>query len=342
MPTPDSESSTIKSSSLPAGSSHGLSEFARAVREGLSKPNQRELPSRYLYDELGTALFDAITVTPEYGLCRADERLLRQYAGTMLEHLPPPVMVIELGSGTGSKTQWLLEALARREPVFYFPVDLSASALVKCEQQLRNLRSISIVGLEKSYLDGLREVAFRRRTDQRLLVLFLGSSIGNFDRPVGESFLREIRRCLTPGDALLLGTDLEKSIDEMLLAYDDPAGVTAAFNLNLLARINRELQGDFALKHFAHEARYNSHERRIEMHLRSKLDQTASIKAADFVVNLRQGETIWTEACHKYRVEEIPAMAHRTGFRCEAQWVDGEWSFAENLWVADSAVFVPP
>jgi uncharacterized SAM-dependent methyltransferase len=127
----------------------------------------------------------------------------------------------------------------------------------------------------------------------------------------------------------------------MLLAYDDPAGVTAAFNLNLLARINRELQGDFTLKNFGHEVRYNDQERRIEMHLRSTRDQTVSIRAADFAVTLRQDETIWTEACHKYRVQEIPAMAHRAGFRCEAQWVDGEWSFAENLWVVDSPVSVP-
>ncbi|MBI3809217.1 MAG: L-histidine N(alpha)-methyltransferase, partial [Nitrospirae bacterium] len=128
--------------------------------------------------------------------------------------------------------------------------------------------------------------------------------------------------------------DLEKPVDRMLLAYDDPAGVTAAFNLNLLARINRELGGDFALGHFAHEARWHEQERRIEMHLRSKLRQTVTIRDADFTCTLEEGETIWTEACHKYRIEEIPGMAARAGFLCEAQWVDGEWPFAENLWIA--------
>ena len=312
-----------------------LRRFAVAVSDSLGKVGQRELPSIYLYDELGTALFEAITLLPEYGLTRAEERLLRRHAGAMLEHLPPPVAVVELGSGSGRKTRWILEALADREPVAYFPIDISAAALVKCHQELGNLGAISIVGLEKSYLEGLQEVAARRRPDQTLLVLFLGSTIGNFDPPAAEKFLRDIRRHLRPGDALLLGTDVEKSIDAMLLAYDDPAGVTAAFNLNLLARINRELGGNFLLFNFEHDVLYRQMDRRIEMHLRSTRNQTVSIRAADFTCLFREGETIWTEACHKFRVEEIPAIARRTGFLCEAQWIDTEWAFAENLLIVD-------
>ena len=311
-----------------------LLDFARSVRDGLSKPGQRELPSIYLYDEIGTALFEVITVLPEYGLTRADERLLRQYAPAIFDQRSPPVVVAELGSGSGRKTRWLLETLARREPVSYYPIDISPSALAKCERELADLGAVSIVGLETSYLDGVRAVASLRRPDQTLLVLFLGSTVGNFDRAAAEQFLREIRRCLLPGDALLLGTDLEKPAAQMLLAYDDPAGVTAAFNLNLLARINRELGGDFVLRNFAHEVRYHERERRIEMHLRSLRTQSVTIREAGFACTLKEGETIWTEACHKYRVEEIPGMAARTGFVCEAQWVDGEWPFAENLWIA--------
>ncbi len=319
-----------------------LLEFARDVREGLSKPGQKELPSKYLYDEVGTALFEAITVLPEYGLTRAGNRLLRQYAQDIIERLSPPVVVAELGSGSGRKTRWILEALARREPVTYFPIDLSASALVRCEQGLADLRSVSVVGLEAPYLDGIRHVSSRRRPGQTLLVLFLGSTIGNFDRPAADDFLREIRRCMKPGDGLLLATDLEKPVTDLLLAYDDPAGVTAAFNLNLLARINRELGGDFALRNFAHDARWNARERRIEMHLRSTKAQTVTIRAADFTCTLQGGETIWTEACHKYRVEEIPGMASRAGFVCEAQWVDSEWPFAENLWLAAPGAIADP
>ncbi|MGQ0696313.1 MAG: L-histidine N(alpha)-methyltransferase [Nitrospiraceae bacterium] len=312
-----------------------LREFAVAVRDSLRKVGQRELPSMYLYDEVGTALFEAITQLPEYGLTRAEERLLRRHATEVLKHLPPPVTVVELGSGSGRKTRWILEALAYREPIAYFPIDISASALVKCHQELERVGTISIVGLEKSYLEGLRDVAVHRRSGQTFLVLFLGSTIGNFDPPAAEKFLRDIRRHVKPDDALLLGTDLMKSIEDMLLAYDDSAGVTAAFNLNLLARINRELGGDFVLRDFEHHVRYQETNRRIEMHLRSKRNQTVSVRAADFSCVLQEGETIWTEACHKFRLDEIPDIARRTGFTCEAQWVDTEWAFAENLLVAD-------
>jgi L-histidine Nalpha-methyltransferase len=312
--------------------------FAAEVRAGLIKPDQRELPSIYLYDEIGTALFEAITLLPEYGLTRADERLMRRYAPDVLERLAPPVVVAELGSGTGKKTRWMLEALARREPVSYFPIDISASALVKCRQELSELGAVSIVGLEKSYLDGLAHVARLRHKGQTLLVLFLGSTIGNFERPAADLFLRRIRECLLPGDAMLLGTDLENEVPAMLRAYDDPAGVTRAFNLNLLARINRELGGDFVLDQFEHEARFNEAHRRIEMHLRSERRQTVSIPAAEFSCTFQEGETIWTEACHKFRLQEIPAMAQRAGFICEAQWVDGEWAFAENLCIAANEI----
>jgi dimethylhistidine N-methyltransferase len=289
----------------------------------------------YLYDDVGSALFEAITLLPEYGLTRAELRLLNRHAGAMVEQLSPPVAVVELGSGSGRKTRCILEALANREPVAYFPIDASAAALLKCHQELGNLGAVSMVGLERSYLEGLQEAAARRRPGQSLLVLFLGSSIGNFDRPAAEHFLRDIRRQLQPGDALLLGTDVEKSVHDMLLAYDDPAGVTAAFNLNLLARINRELGGDFILSNFAHEVRYQNMDRRIEMHLRSTRSQTISIRAADFICTLREGETIWTEACHKFRIEDIPGLARRTGFICPSQWIDTEWAFADNLLIAD-------
>jgi len=191
------------------------------------------------------------------------------------------------------------------------------------------------VGFEREYVEGLVEVAARRRSGQCLLVLFLGSTIGNFDRGPGEDFLLEVRRILEPGDALLLGTDLEKPVPQMLLAYDDPLGVTAAFNLNLLARINRELDADFVLHHFTHVALYNQEERRIEMHLRSNRDQLVTIPGADVVVRFRKDETIWTESSHKFGPDEVTSVAGRTGFRCDAQWIDQEWPFAESLLVAE-------
>ncbi len=178
-------------------------------------------------------------------------------------------------------------------------------------------------------------MAERREEQNCLLVLFLGSAIGNFDRDAGEEFLREMREILRPGDALLLGMDLEKSVELQLLAYDDPTGVTAAFNLNLLARINRELRANFDLSCFRHEARWNAADRRIEMHLRSLCRQRVEIPAAGLRITLNEDETIWTESCHKYKAEEIPGMAARTGFRCAAQWIDEEWPFAQNLLLAE-------
>jgi uncharacterized SAM-dependent methyltransferase len=204
-----------------------------------------------------------------------------------------------------------------------------------CERELRDIDSISILGFEREYLDGLLEVAAYRKRGQRLLVLFLGSTIGNFDRPAGVKFLADVRRILEAGDSLLLGTDLEKPSAQLTRAYDDELGVTAAFDLNLLARINRELDADFDLSHFMHVAKINHDARSVEMHLQSKRRQTVTIPAAEVVVELQDEETIWTESSHKYSLEEIPQMAASAGFRCEAQWIDEEWPFAENLLVAE-------
>lgn len=308
-----------------------VSEFAADVREGLTKSGQRELPSKYLYDEVGSALFEAISVLPEYGLTRADARLLEKHAREIVGLLPSPVHVAELGSGSGKKTRWILEALSRRQKTFYFPIEISPSALAACEKELGQIDLVSIVGHEQPYLEGLRMVADGRADGDHLLVLFLGSTIGNFDRDAGEEFLRSVRNILRKGDALLLGTDLEKNIEDQILAYDDPAGVTAAFNMNLLARINRELRGDFDLACFRHEARWNAMERRMEMHLRSTCRQRVEIPAAGLRVSLAEDETIWTESSHKYRIGEAGEMAKRTGFRSEGQWVDKEWPFSQNL-----------
>lgn len=312
-----------------------VSEFAADIRESLTKSGQRELPSKYLYDEVGSALFETICVLPEYGLTRADARLLERNAREIVERLVSPVHVAELGSGSGKKTRWILEALSRRQETFYFPIEISPSALAACEKELGHIDLVSIVGHEQPYLEGLRSVASGRVEGDHLLVLFLGSTIGNFDRDAGEDFLRSVREILCPGDALLLSTDLEKEIEKQLLAYDDPAGVTAAFNLNLLARINRELRGDFDLKSFRHEAWWNDDERRVEMHLRSLRRQKVEIRGAALRVSVEDGETIWTESCHKYRLGEAAEMAERTGFRCDGQWVDEEWPFAQNLLIAE-------
>jgi len=311
-----------------------LSEFCSDVVVGLSHAGQKELPSKYLYDEVGSALFDVICVLPEYGLSRAGMRTLREYSRDIVDRIPGPVVVAELGSGSGQKTRWLLEALARRQRVNYYPIDISSSALFRCQQELGQMDMVSLVGFESAYLEGLHKVAERRRDGEHLLVLFLGSTIGNFDRPAGDQFLREVRSILQEDDSLLLATDLEKPVPVLKLAYDDPAGVTAAFNMNLLARINRELDADFDLSQFRHEVRYDQAERRVEMHLRSLAWQRIVIRKADFRFYMKEGETIWTESSHKYDRDDVVQMGERTGFRCAGQWIDSDWPLAQSLFFA--------
>src|ERR1700689_3562036 len=181
----------------PAGpSARFVTEFCSDVVLGLSHPGQKELPSKYLYDEVGSSLFDVICLLPEYGLSRAGMRMLKAYSGEIVNRVPAPVVVAELGSGSGQQTRWVLEALARRQSVNYYPIDISGSALFRCQQELGQMDMVSIVGFERAYLDGLQEVAARRRDGERLLVLLLGSTIGNFDRPAGHQFLRAVRAVL--------------------------------------------------------------------------------------------------------------------------------------------------
>ena len=307
-------------------------EFARDVRAGLTRAGQKTLPCSYLYDPVGSALFEAITHLPEYGLTRADARIIQNYAGTLINRLPGDLVVAELGSGTGNKTYSILDRLRKRQEITYYPIDISSAALDLCAQCLSPLATVCAI--ESSYLDGLRAAAAQRQIGETLLVLFLGSTIGNFEPEAGLDFLYGVRLCLAPGDALLLGTDLVKPVDQLLTAYDDPAGVTAAFNLNLLARINRELDADFDLRQFEHVARYLEDRQRIEMHLRSRIDQRVSIGAAALTLDFGAGETVCTETSHKFRPEQIAGIARTAGFRLVDQWLDFEWPFAENLLIA--------
>jgi L-histidine Nalpha-methyltransferase len=311
-----------------------LAAFARDVREGLSSSDGKRLPSRYLYDALGSALFDAICLLPEYGLLRADQRVLERAAPELGRLLGPVQLVVELGSGSGVKVRALLQALARGGPLTYRPIDLSPSAIERCRREIGNLPGVTFAGTEGDFLEGLQRAVSARRGADPLLLLFLGSTIGNFDRPSAARFLLDVRARLHEGDAFLLGTDLVKPVAQLLAAYDDAAGVTAAFDLNLLGRINRELDGDFDLRSFAHEARWNAAERRIEMHLVSQRDQLVRVRAAGLHVAFRRGETIWTESSVKFTPKEPAELAASAGFHCIAQWIDDRWPFAESLLVA--------
>jgi L-histidine Nalpha-methyltransferase len=308
-------------------------QFALDVAEGLSRAGQKKLAPRYFYDDLGSTLFEAITLLPEYGLTRADERLLCSHASELAIESGDISVVAELGSGSGKKTSHILRALAKQNDIVcYRPIDVSIAALALCEKELAPLAEVKPVCAD--WLDGLQEVTRSRAGEARLLVLFLGSSIGNFERTCITDFLRNLRSLLMPGDIFLLGADLVKDLETMITAYDDPTGITAAFNLNLLGRMNRELDADFHLRSFVHEIRWDSAERRIEMHLASRCNQTVCIRALDASFSFGAGETIWTESSHKFTEDELDSYARLSGFNAVATWVDQEWPFAEVLWRA--------
>lgn len=306
--------------------------FAAEVKAGLTTNGQKRLPSVYLYDDLGSALFDAITKLPEYGLTRADERLLTTYARSIARHMDkPPLHVAELGSGSGRKTRPLLQALqVKAGDVIYYPIDVSAAALEVCRQQLSTVTAV--VPLEARYLDGLMQVMLRREYGEPMLVLFLGSTIGNFDRSEASAFLQSLREVMLPEDSLLLGADLVKRTAQMLDAYNDPTGVSSAFTLNLLGRVNRELGGDFDLTQFRHEAIYNEQDQRIEIYARALARQRVHIEYLQLDVTIEDGESILTEYSHKYTMQDLRGLAASTGFEQTAEWIDHEWPFAECLW----------
>jgi len=315
--------------------------FARDVAEGLGRPGQKMLPPTWFYDDAGSALFEAITQLPEYALTRTEERLLARVAQDIVREAGSPRLIVELGSGSGTKTRNILEAALRdtcaepgaknQNPVTYAPVDVSPAALEVCAAELGRISGVHVEPVAAKYLDGITVALRGRRAGEPALVLFLGSTIGNFTRREGTAFLKRVRGLLQPGDALLVGGDLVKPAATLIAAYDDAAGVTAAFNLNLLARINRELGGEFDLRGFAHEARWNSRARRIEMHLRSHVAQQVRVNRLGRTFCFGAGETIWTESSHKFRLGELARMGERAGCIAVQEWAEEEWGFTETL-----------
>jgi len=305
------------------------SRFANDVRDFLTQ-HPRQLPSRYLYDDLGSALFEAICRLPWYPLTRAELRLLKSHGREILD--AGVTTLIELGSGSGVKLSALIAAAGTgRRHLDLHLVDVSKGALTQASRALEGLEDVRIETHERTYEDGLAEFRLARHVAGRRLALFLGSNIGNFDPPGREAFLGSVRQALNPGDDLLLGADLLKPERELLLAYDDPLGVTAAFNRNLLARINRELEGNFELDGFAHRALWNEARSRIEMHLRSLRRQRIQIREADLDFVMAEGEMIWTESSYKYDPAQVVSMLERSSFRVRAQWIDTADRFALTL-----------
>lgn len=313
--------------------------FARDVRAGLTSNPKRLLP-KYFYDELGSQLFEAICRLPEYYLTRAESEILRVNAREITGSVPGPVRVVELGSGSAEKTRYLIEALlARQAGLHYLPIDISEASLERSSRELLQIYpGLRITAFAGDYFTALRALAKERLTDgahKRTLALFLGSNIGNFDAGESRQFLREVRSVLSAGDGLLMGADLKKSADVLVPAYDDALKVTAAFNLNLLVRINRELGGDFRIENFEHRALYNEGLGRIEVYIVSREAQRARIQAIDAEIFFERGEMIHTENSYKFDLEQLARLARDTGFSLERTWLDGHRRFSFNLFTAD-------
>jgi L-histidine Nalpha-methyltransferase len=315
----------------PAARDAAIEGFAAAVRDGLSR-TPRQLPTRYLYDSLGSALFEAICRLPWYRITRAEAGLLSRHGTGILGAYGPFARIVELGSGGGGKLATLLATRpAGAAPLRLDLIDVSRAALDAAAQLLRAFDGVDVVGYQADYEAGIGDMVGQGTGRGPALVLLLGSNIGNFDPADAVALMRRIREPLGSGDALLLGADLVKPEADLLLAYDDPLGVTAAFNRNLLVRMNRELGGDFDVASFRHRAVWNPAASRMEMYLVSTRTQQVRVPAAGIDMAIRQGEAIWTENSYKYTVEGVTEMLEQGGFIPRTRWVDEDARFVLTL-----------
>lgn len=310
-----------------------LASFAQDVRDGLSR-TQKQLPPKYFYDDLGSALFDAICQLPWYRITRAEMQLLQAHAPEIMTAVDDDSIVVELGTGSGEKLAVLARAFRARGvcPMVHL-VDISTKALDDAADRLAEL-NVPVIAHHAVYEQGLVAALDGRASDGPAMVLFLGSNIGNFEPEAATSLLRDIRASLRPGDGLLLGADLVKPVHDLLVAYDDPLGVTAAFNRNLLVRMNRELDADFDLGAFDHRARWNVDARSIEMHLVSRRTQRVNIPAARLTIDFAAGESIWTESSFKFDEPRLGALGRAAGFDVAAQWIDRDARYALTRFLA--------
>ena len=312
---------------------NGNAEFAEDVRRGLSL-NPKQLFPKYLYDSLGSRLFDAICHVDEYYPTRAENEILTRHSDEIVAALPDCRTLIELGSGSADKTRRIIEALLlHQSDLLFIPVDISASALGKSSRALlAAYPALRIEAYAADYLDGL--AAMQPLAAGPALVLFLGSNIGNFEQADALTFLQAIRRMLRPGDALLLGADLKKDRATLEAAYNDALGVTRAFIVNELARINRELGGNFDLWAFGLRSVYNEAAGCVEVYLESLRSQSVTIKSLEMSVSFAAGEWMHMEHSYKFDIDGLSQMGLQSGFELEKTWLDSERRFSSNLFRA--------
>lgn len=309
---------------------NGHAEFARDVQRGLSSTPKHLFP-KYLYDELGSRLFEAICEVEEYYLTRSEAEILANHADEIVAGTPHCETLIELGSGSAEKTRKIIEALIRsRGDLRFIPVDISASALeASCLTLLGSYPTLEIEGYAADYFQALE--ALPPLGAPPVLVLFLGSNVGNFEPDDAVNFMRAIRRVLRTGDALLLGADLKKDAATLEAAYNDALGITRAFIVNELQRINRELQADFDLWAFGLRSFYNESAGRVEVYLQSLREQSVNVGDLNMSIELAAGERIHVENSYKFDLDGLRDLGEKSGFSLEHTWLDEKKRFSSNL-----------
>lgn len=298
-----------------------VASFADDVRRGLTA-GYKGLPSKWFYDDVGSALFDAITLLPEYYLTRVETEILRESGWEIARALGNPVEFVELGSGSAMKTRILIgEALRVQRTLRYTPIDISEDALRSSARSLvDSFPALSVTAFSGDYFSVLGTERMHR--DGRVLTMFMGSNLGNYEPAEAKKLLRRIAASMKPIDGLLLGLDLKKDVKTLELAYADPTGVTAAFNLNLLGRVNRELGGTFAIEAFRHVARYDSSTGSVRSYLESRRAQSVRIDGIGIEVSLAAGERIHTESSYKFSPADITELASAAGLTVARRWSD--------------------
>ncbi len=304
-------------------------EFARDVRHGLTD-SPKHLPPKWLYDERGSELFEAITELSEYYLTDVEREIFREHADDIVAACAPDTGLVELGAGSAEKTSLLLDALVERNGHAVFcPIDISAKALEMARTRYETDPDIEVRPIQGEFVAGLAKLPDKGPGAR--LVAFIGSSIGNIPFDEQIELLASIREHLRPQDRFLLGTDMRKDVDTMLAAYDDDQGVTARFSKNLLARINRELDADFDLDAFAHRASFDPDKSAIVIHLESLAEQTVTIDALDLTVSFHEGELIHTEDSYKYTEAMVDDLVTEAGLDRVESWYDEDGWFGEHL-----------
>lgn len=320
-----------------------IEHFARDIVDGLSEENNKKwIKPRYLYDEVGSSLFERICEQPEYYPFRTETGILKRYDQKIFKFMDADVSVVELGSGNSAKTRILLSSLLERQKhVFYLPIDVSQEILLKTTHDLnREFTRLNTFGIAADYSEGIREAcnisAKNGAMPERKVVLFLGSTIGNFEYQEAIEFLISLRANMQAGDFLLLGFDLQKDVKLVEDAYNDKLGFTSAFNLNLLSRINRELGGEFMQTNFRHLAFYNTHHHRIEMNLISKITHDVYVNRLGRSFSFSENERIHTENSYKFTLEKMKDIVEGSGFRIAENFLDHGNLYCVSLMVANS------